>query len=106
MFWVAVLGYFLSGATYSIGNVPMMAMIQSSVPNQMLGRVNALISTVMGFAGPAGMLALGALAEATGIRTVFIAGAGVSALLCFGALLSKPLLRFEQDAPREAANPI
>jgi MFS transporter, DHA3 family, macrolide efflux protein len=99
MFWVAVLGYFLSGATYSIGNVPMMAMIQSSVPNQMLGRVNALINTVMGFAGPVGMLVMGALAEAAGIRAVFIFGGGASALLCFAALLSKPLLRFEQDAP-------
>jgi DHA3 family macrolide efflux protein-like MFS transporter len=99
MLWAAVAGYFLSGATYSVGNVPLMAIIQGAVPNQMLGRVNSLMSTIMGYAGPLGMLAFGALGEIAGIRAVFIIGAGLSALLCFAALLSKPLLNIERDVP-------
>jgi MFS transporter, DHA3 family, macrolide efflux protein len=99
MLWAAVVGYFLSGATYSVGNVPLMAVIQSAVPNQMLGRVNSLLNTLMGFAGPLGMLTMGALGEWAGIRVVFIVGAGVSTLLCFIALLSKPLLAIEKNVP-------
>ena len=38
LFWAAVAGYFISGMTYSIGNCPLRALLQSSVPNQMLGR--------------------------------------------------------------------
>jgi DHA3 family macrolide efflux protein-like MFS transporter len=99
MLWAGVVGYFLSGATYSVGNVPLMAVIQSAVPNQMLGRVNALMSMLMGFAGPIGLLAMGTLGEWAGIRAVFIVGAGSSALLCLAALLSKPLLAIEHNAP-------
>jgi MFS transporter, DHA3 family, macrolide efflux protein len=99
MLWAAVVGYFLSGATYSVGNVPMMAAIQATVPNQILGRVNALINMLMGLAGPLGLLAMGALGEWAGIRAVFIVGAGASALLCFVALLSKPLLNIEKNVP-------
>jgi DHA3 family macrolide efflux protein-like MFS transporter len=93
--WLAAGWWFISGATFSTGNVPFTTIIQTQVPNDMQGRVFSLMSTVMGLAGPIGLLIAGPLGEAIGVRGVFIVGGALSALVCVLALLSKRLREIE-----------
>jgi DHA3 family macrolide efflux protein-like MFS transporter len=93
--WLAAAWWFVSGATFSIGNVPFTAIIQTQVPNEMQGRVLSLMSTVMGLAGPIGLVIAGPLGEAIGVRGVFVVGGVLSALVCALALLSRRLREIE-----------
>ncbi len=94
--WLGAVWWFISGATFSTGNVPFTTIIQTQVPNEMQGRVLSLLSTVMGLAGPIGLLIAGPLGEAIGVRGVFIVGGALSALVCAGALFSKRLRGIEE----------
>lgn len=91
--------WFVSGVTFSTGNAPMMAILQTSVPNEMQGRVLSLMNTVMGFAGPIGLVIAGPLGEAIGVQGVFIIGGTLSALVCIAGLFSRSLRNVEQVTP-------
>jgi MFS transporter, DHA3 family, macrolide efflux protein len=95
--WLAAVWWALSGLTFSTGNAPMMAILQTTVPNQIQGRVLSLMTTVMGLAGPVGLAIAAPLGEAIGVRGVFIAGGILSALVCALGLLSKDLMQIENQ---------
>jgi DHA3 family macrolide efflux protein-like MFS transporter len=88
---LAVFWWFLSGVTFSTGNAPMTALLQSVVPNQLQGRVLALLNMVFGFAAPIGLAIAGPLGDAFGVRAVFILGGTLSAVINLLALGSKSL---------------
>jgi MFS transporter, DHA3 family, macrolide efflux protein len=100
--WLAVAWWTISGLTFSTGNAPMLAIIQTVVPNQMQGRALSLMTTVMGVAGPVGLAIAGPLGEIVGVRGLFIVGGALSAVICALGLLSRSLLRVEdgQEEPR------
>lgn len=102
--WLAVVWWCLSGVTFSTGSVPMMALLQTIVPNELQGRVLSLLNTVVGLAGPIGLAVAGPLGEALGIRGVFILGGTLSAMVCLTGLLSPALLRLE-DRPATPSPP-
>jgi MFS transporter, DHA3 family, macrolide efflux protein len=104
MLWLAALWWALSGVTFSTGNAPMMALLQSQVPNELQGRVISLLNTVMGLAGPIGLVLAAPLGEAVGVRGVFIAGGILAALICLAGFLSPRLMRIE-DEPFASARP-
>ena len=93
---LAAFWWFISGATFSTGNAPLMALLQSVIPNALQGRALSLLNTVMGLAGPVGLLIAGPLAEWIGVRGVFIVGGTLSSLVALAALLSPTLLRIEE----------
>lgn len=101
-FWLAVVWWFISGITYATGNAPMMTIIQLTVPNQLQGRVFALLNTVMAFAAPLGLLIAGPLGETIGVRGLFVLGGTLSALLCLAGFLSPALMRIEAPPPSSA----
>jgi MFS transporter, DHA3 family, macrolide efflux protein len=94
-FWLAIVWWTVSGLTFSIGNAPMMSVLQTVVPNHMQGRVLSLMTTIMGLAGPVGLAIAAPLGEAFGVRGVFIGGGILSALVCVLALLSKEMWKLE-----------
>ncbi|GAB4124139.1 MAG: MFS transporter [Roseiflexaceae bacterium] len=96
MLWLAAIWWGLSGVTFSTGQAPMMAIIQSQVPNQLQGRVIALLSTVMGLAAPVGLGLSALLGEWIGVRGVFIAGGFASAAICLLGFASPSLLKIEE----------
>lgn len=96
MILLAAFWWFVSGATFAMGNAPFTALLQLTVPNDMQGRVLALLNTVVGLAGPIGLLVVGPLGEAIGVRGVFIVGGVLSTLVCIAALFSPSLLRVEE----------
>lgn len=94
--WLAVVWWTISGLTFSTGNAPMMAILQTVVPNQMQGRALSLMTTVMGVAGPVGLAIAGPLGEAFGVRGLFIGGGALAAVVCALGLLSGSLRRIEE----------
>ena len=96
LFWVAVVLWFISGVTYTIGNAPIIAIVQTIVPNQMQGRALSLYSTMIGLAGPLTLPLTGPLSELIGIRMIFIGGGFIAALVCCLAFLSPSILQIEQ----------
>lgn len=84
-FWLAVVWWFISGVTYAAGNAPMMTIIQLTVPNELQGRVFALLNTVMAFGAPVRLLLAGPLGEVMGVHGLFILGGVISALLCLAS---------------------
>ncbi len=93
--WLAVIWWTLSGITFSTGNAPMTAILQTTVPNQIQGRVLSLMNTVMGLAGPIGLAIAGPLGDAIGVRGVFIVGGTLSALVCVLGFFSSHLMNIE-----------
>jgi DHA3 family macrolide efflux protein-like MFS transporter len=93
LFWLAVLSWVVCGIAFSVGNRPLMALLQSTVPNHLQGRVLSLRNTAMGLAAPIGLMVAGLLGELIGSRWLFVLmdvlGGGVSLI----GFLSPALLR-------------
>jgi MFS transporter, DHA3 family, macrolide efflux protein len=104
--WLAVIWWTLSGISFSIGNAPMMSVLQTVVPNHMQGRTLSLMNTVMGLAGPVGLAIAGPLGDAIGVRGVFIGGGLLSATVCLLGLLAPALHSLERAALSAAATPL
>jgi DHA3 family macrolide efflux protein-like MFS transporter len=102
--WLATVWWTLSGVTFSTGNAPMMAILQTTIPNEIQGRALSLMTTVMGLAGPIGLAMAGPLGEAFGVRTVFIVGGVLSALICTLGLFSSTLRHLEDHKPADASS--
>jgi DHA3 family macrolide efflux protein-like MFS transporter len=101
LFWLAVVWWVVSGATFIIGNAPLTALLQGTIPNQMQGRVLSLLSTVMGLAGPLGLALAGPLGELIGVRWLFVVGGVLGTLASLAGFLS-PALRRLETAPLPA----
>ncbi|WP_102126144.1 MFS transporter [Deinococcus planocerae] len=105
-FWLAVVWWVVSGVTFSFGNAPMTAVLQTVIPNQLQGRALSLLSTVMGLAGPVGLALAAPLGEWLGVRGLFVAAGVLSALASLAGFLSPALLRLEgtaADATRDGS---
>lgn len=97
MFWLAVAWWAVSGLTFIMGNAPLTALLQTTVPNQLQGRALSLLSTIMGLAGPVGLAIAGPLGEQMGVRWLFVAMGVLGTAVSLAGFLSPALLRL-QDA--------
>lgn len=96
MLWLAAIWWGLSGVTFSTGNAPLMALIQTQVPNELQGRVISLLTTLMGLAAPIGLALAALLGELVGVRGIFIVGGLLSAAICLAGLALPSLMRIEE----------
>lgn len=71
-FWLAVAAWTVSGFAFVCASAPLTALLQSIVPNDLQGRVFALLATVMALAAPIGMAVAAPLGELIGIRWLFV----------------------------------
>ena len=108
-FWLACAWWFLSGLTFSTGNAPMVALLQRLIPNELQGRAFSLLSMIYGLAAPLGLAIFGPIGEQMGVRTVFIVGGTLSALVNLIALCFPIVRRIEtgneKDQPVAQAGP-
>lgn len=95
MLWLATLFWSLSGLVYMLGNAPMIALLQITVPNQLQGRVLSLLSTVMALAAPVGLALATPLGELLGIQLLFVVMGVSSTLVCLLGFASKSVMRIE-----------
>lgn len=94
-FWLAVFWWFVSGVSGAFGNAPFVALLQDRVPNHLQGRALALLNMVVGVAGPLGLAIGGPLAEAFGVRALYIGAGILSALVNLMALLPRSIREIE-----------
>jgi MFS transporter, DHA3 family, macrolide efflux protein len=99
MFWLAVAGWAVGSATWVMGHAPFTAMLQSTVPNQLQGRVLSLLSTLMGLGAPVGLAIATPLGELIGVRWLFVVLGLVGGSVMLVGFLS-PSIRGMDDRSR------
>ncbi len=105
LFWAAVVWWGISGFTFSTGNAPMMAILQTQVPNHLQGRVLALMSTLMGLGGPIGLAGAALFGEMLGPRGLFVAGGLAATVVCLLAFAIPSLMRIDETPIRAEWEP-
>lgn len=95
-FIVALVSWFISGATYTMGNAPVIGLFQKIVPNQILGRAMSLFSTLIGIASPIGLALAAPLGELLGVRAVLIIGGVLSTVVCLAGFFSPALMKIDE----------
>ncbi|MGP7795663.1 MFS transporter [Sphingomonas sp. CLY1604] len=93
LFWLAATFWALSGVTFILGDAPFTALVQTTVPNQLQGRVLALLETLMGLAAPIGLVAAAPLGELIGVRWLFVLMGAAGTMVSLMAFLSGELRR-------------
>lgn len=83
----AALSTFTMGFAIAFVLVPAQTMSQQETPPQMIGRVSSSFMSLISFAQVFGLLLSGVLAQRLGIRPLFVASAGVLALMAGGGYL-------------------
>ncbi len=94
-FWMAVAAWALSGAAFAAGNAPLVALLQTAIPNQLQGRAFSILNMVMGLAAPVSLVAVSALGETVSVRWLFIFMGIAGGLVALAGLISKPLRRLD-----------
>ena len=84
IFLVAVAGMAVAGLMNPIVNGSLFAIMQSTVPSEMQGRVIAIVMSGTAAMAPLGLAVAGPLAEVVGIRTWFILGGAL--IVVMGAI--------------------
>jgi DHA3 family macrolide efflux protein-like MFS transporter len=101
MLFLAIGMAFIVGFTGPIVDGPLFAVMQSTVEPGMQGRVFTLINSLTGVMTPIGLLIAGPIADTFGVRTWYIAGGIVTALLGLVSFAIPAILRIEDGrAPR------
>lgn len=95
MFWLAVVSWALGSATWVMGNAPFTAILQSSVPNQLQGRVISLLTTLMGLGAPVGLALATPLGELIGVRWLFVVLGTLGGLVMLLGFLSPAIRRMD-----------
>ncbi|MCK4484398.1 MAG: hypothetical protein KAU89_06215, partial [Candidatus Thorarchaeota archaeon] len=94
--------FFLSAALGTIVNGSILALLQSTIPADMQGRVFALVVSGAGAMMPIGLVIAGPVADAFGVPIWFIASGVVTIVLGTAALLT-PSVRALDDVIETAA---
>lgn len=95
-FGLAVAWWVLSGVTFILGNAPLTALLQATIPNQLQGRVLSLLSMVMGLAAPVGLAMATPVGEWIGVRWLFVGVGVLGGLVSLAGFLSPTLLALER----------
>ena len=89
--WSTLLGDFVIGFSVAGIIIPTQTMMQQETPPELMGRVGSTVMSVIFSAQILGLLLSGALAQFTGVRTVFAISAGLLVLLtAAGKLFMEP----------------
>lgn len=97
--WIGLAAVFwcLSSVFYILGNGPLIAILQTTVPNQLQGRVLSLLNTMTGLGAPIGLALATPLGEMIGIQMLFIVMGAAGGLITLFGFVSRPLLQIERS---------
>lgn len=103
LFGLAMAGMFVGAVMNSTSNAALMALLQERIAPEMQGRVWATSGALANAAVPLGMAIGGPLADAAGVRVLYL-GAGVLYLLLgLSAFLSKDIMGIEEKPVAQSA---
>jgi MFS family permease len=97
--WILASGYVMVGMAVVMGNVVMVSFRQRITPDRLLGRVNSAYRLVAWGTMPLGALLGGAIADAFGLRPLFLVAAviALSPLLLFIRVLNEDNFRRAEE---------
>ncbi|HZW03682.1 MAG TPA: hypothetical protein VFF68_07140, partial [Anaerolineaceae bacterium] len=98
---LAIGGLFFSGVMNSLCNGSFMALMQENIPPEMQGRVMAVASSDCMAMIPLGMLVVGPLADAVGVRPIFFWTGVLQAVIGLASLLYRPIVHLERNRPAD-----
>jgi MFS family permease len=98
---LAVVGLGVAGISNPITNGPLMAVMQSTVPPEMLGRVNAMLHSLSSAMMPLGMAVAGPLSDAMGVRFWFVMGGVVCLGMGLAGLFMPAVVHLEDGRAAE-----
>jgi DHA3 family macrolide efflux protein-like MFS transporter len=98
MLWVGIAAMFIMGFGSPMANGPIFAILQSTVRPEMQGRVMSLLNSGASAMMPVGLIIAGPLADQFGVRTLYVAGGVLCALIAITCTLVRPLMNIEQNA--------
>lgn len=105
LFFVAISMAFVLGFTSPLINGPLLAVVQAAVDPQMQGRVFTLINSLAGAMTPIGLIIAGPMADVFGVRTWYILGGILTALLGLFSFSVPAIMQIEEGrTPKLAEN--
>lgn len=100
-FWVALIGGGVAGVAQAIANSPFTAILQSTVPPEMQGRVFSSLGSLLSLSTPIALAIAGPVSDWLGIRFFYVFG-GIACIALAVAGFGIPSLRRLEDQAREA----
>lgn len=98
-FFLAVGLIFVFGAMNSIANASFFALLQSTVPADIQGRVFTLMMSLTMSMTPVGLALAGPVADLMGIRIWYVVAGAVMTLMSIGAFFIPTIMRIEEENP-------
>lgn len=95
LFAIAVVSWMIGGMAFILGDSPVIALLQSNIPNNQQGRVLSLLGMLMGLSAPVGLTLTTPLGELIGIRWLFVIMGCVGSVVCLLGFLSVNIRRLE-----------
>jgi DHA3 family macrolide efflux protein-like MFS transporter len=102
-FPLALAAFFFVGVTNPIINGPFFALLQSRVAPDMQGRVMSLVGSASQAMMPLSLLVAGPVADAVGVRSWYLVGGILMALMGLGALAVPAIMNVEENGHAPAA---
>jgi len=98
-FFLAVGLIFVFGTMNSIANASFFALLQSTVPADIQGRVFTLMMSLTMSMTPVGLALAGPVADLMGIRIWYVVAGAVMTLMSIGAFFIPTIMRIEEENP-------
>jgi MFS transporter, DHA3 family, macrolide efflux protein len=99
MFPAAIAAFFVVGVMIPLTNGPLFAIVQSAVAPEMQGRVFTLIGSLATAMSPVGLAIAGPMSDVIGVRTWFIIGGAVTAVMALSSYLTPAIRSIEDQHP-------
>ncbi|QGN22547.1 MFS transporter [Elizabethkingia anophelis] len=97
LFWLATTFWVLSGIFFIMGNAPLTALLQTTIPNHLQGRALSLLNMIMGLAAPVGLALATPLGELIGIRGLFVAMGLLGGIICLVGYFSRSIKQLDSE---------
>ena len=95
-YWIAVFGMALVGIMNAFANGPFFAILQSTVPPGMQGRVFTVLMSVSMAAAPIGLALAGPMADWLGVQVWYMLSALICGCIVVGIMLNPAILHLEE----------
>jgi DHA3 family macrolide efflux protein-like MFS transporter len=99
--WIAVVALLFVGFMISVANGPLFAILQSTIPPEMQGRVFSVLSSGAIMMMPIGLAFAGPIADIFGVQIMFIIAGSVTAGVAISSFFSSSLMNFEEEHTRK-----
>ena len=100
-FWLAVAIFAVASLTNMMGYSSLMALLQSTIPNTIQGRVLSLFSTVTACAAPAGLALATPLGEFLGIQKLYVVLGVSGGLVAFSGFVFNSVFELDRRDPAD-----